>query len=268
MHLPGSDNPRTQFPGLTGKVVVCTGAGSGIGLAMAHAFARHDARVVLLDMNADTLAAAQSVLTAQYPAADFQAICASVTDDEAVERAFRDVDERYGRVDVLLNNAGISMNRPTLELAPAEWRRAIDVNLNGLFYCCQQAAQRMVRTASGVVLNTASMYGIVAAPERAAYCASKAAVVALSKSLAVEWAPRGIRVNAICPGYIRTDLVNDLVARGALDADRLAAHTPMRRLGSPQEIAEAALFLASDAASFVTGHAFVADGGWTANGYL
>jgi len=258
----------SYYPGLAGKVVVCTGAAAGIGLAMAHAFARHDAHLVLLDVNPDTLSAAQASLRQQYPDIDVDAICVSVMDSEAVERAFQAIDARYGRVDVLLNNAGISMNRPTLTLAPDDWRRAVDINLNGLFYCCQQAAQRMTRDGSGVILNTASMYGIVAAPERAAYCASKAAVVALSKSLALEWAPHGVRVNAICPGYIRTDLVNDLVARGALDADVLAARTPMRRLGTPEEIAEAALFLASDGAAFVTGHAYVADGGWTANGYL
>ena len=268
MLLPDTSDRSAYFPGLAGKVVVCTGAAAGIGLAMAHAFARHGARVVLLDVNPESLEAVQATLLQQYPSIDALAVCVSVADYDAVEQAFQGIEARYGRVDVLLNNAGISMNRPTLALDPTDWQRAIDINLNGLFYCCQQAAHRMTRDGSGVILNTASMYGIVAAPERAAYCASKAAVVALSKSLAVEWAPQGVRVNAICPGYIRTDLVNDLITRGALDADTLITHTPLRRLGTPEEIACAALFLASDAASFVTGHAFVADGGWTANGYL
>lgn len=255
-------------PGLRGKVVVCTGAAQGIGRAMLDAFARHGCRLALLDMNAEGMAAAASQLRTRHAGLETLCVQASVRDDVAVEQAFVAARTHFGRVDVTLNNAGISMNKPTLELSGEEWRRAIDIDLTGVFYCCQSAGRIMVAQGGGVIVNTASMYGVVAAPERAAYCAAKAGVVALTKSLAVEWGCHGIRVNALCPGYIRTALVDDLIARGALDAGRIEARAPMGRLGTPEEMAEVALFLASDAARYTTGHAMLSDGGWTANGYL
>ncbi|MNN10665.1 2-dehydro-3-deoxy-D-gluconate 5-dehydrogenase [compost metagenome] len=176
--------------------------------------------------------------------------------------------ERFGRIDVLLNNAGIAMNRPTLELSADDWRRAIDINLNGVFYCAQAAGRRMVAQGGGVILNTASMYGLSAAPERAAYCGSKAAVVMLTKVLAIEWAKSNVRVNAIAPGYVQTALVDQLVRDGRMDLDALTARTPAGRLAQPEEIAGVALFLAADAAAFINGQTLVADGGWTAYGYI
>jgi NAD(P)-dependent dehydrogenase (short-subunit alcohol dehydrogenase family) len=268
MHETQRAAAQTVFAGIADKVVVCTGAGSGIGRAMVEGFARHGAKLALLDVNDESLATAERELHGRYASLDVFSVTGSVADDAAMTHAFETIREHYGRVDVLLNNAGISMNRPTLELAPDDWRRALDINLSGVFYCCQQAARIMRDTGGGSIINTASMYGIVAAPERVAYCASKAGVVALTRSLAVEWAQYGIRVNAVCPGYIRTALVDELIGRGALDEAKLAARTPMGRLGTPEEIAEVALYLASDAAKFVTGHALLSDGGWTANGYL
>jgi NAD(P)-dependent dehydrogenase (short-subunit alcohol dehydrogenase family) len=268
LHDPAPPLRHTVYAGLAGKVVACTGAAQGIGRAMADAFARHGARLALLDVDGAGLQQAQTELQARYPGIEVMCATASVSDDGAVAQAFQAVRERYGRVDVLLNNAGISMHKPSLELDPADWRRAIDIDLSGVFYCCQQAGRMMVAAGGGVIVNTASMYGVVAAPERAAYCAAKAGVVALSKSLAVEWAAHGIRVNALCPGYVRTELVDTLIGRGALDEARLNARTPLGRLGTVQDAAEAALFLASDGAGFITGHALLSDGGWTANGYL
>jgi NAD(P)-dependent dehydrogenase (short-subunit alcohol dehydrogenase family) len=256
------------YPGLRGKVVLCTGAAKGIGRAMLDAFARHGCRLVLLDLDTAGMDLAQSQLREQYPELETFCVTASVRDDVAIGHAFTAAEERFERLDVLLNNAGISMNRPTLELTGEEWRRAIDIDLSGVFYCCQAGGRIMSRKGGGAIINTASMYGVVAAPERAAYCAAKAGVVALTKSLAVEWAHYGIRVNALCPGYIRTALVDDLIARGALDAERIGARAPMGRLGTPEEMAEVALFLASDASRYTTGHALLSDGGWTANGYL
>jgi NAD(P)-dependent dehydrogenase (short-subunit alcohol dehydrogenase family) len=235
---------------------------------MADAFAANGARLALLDINGEALESAKAELEAAYPGLEVENHVASITDDIAVESAVAQVHARFGSIDVLLNNAGISMNQPTLELSAANWRRAIDINLNGVFYCGQSVGRRMVAQGCGVILNTASMYGVVAAPERAAYCASKAAIVMLTKVMANEWAPAGLRVNALAPGYIQTALVDELVQAGRMNLDALTKRTPARRLGQPHEIATLALFLASDAASFINGQAIVADGGWSSYSYL
>lgn len=257
-----------NFSDLAGKVVFITGAGSGLGRAMAEAFAVNGARLALLDINSALLTKAQQELQAAYPDIQIETCVASINDDVAVENAVAAAQARFGCIDVLLNNAGISMNKPTLELAAADWRRAIDINLNGTFYCAQSVARRMIAQGGGVILNTASMYGTVAAPERAAYCASKAAVVMLTKVLAVEWAPLGLRVNALAPGYVQTALTDELVRTGRMDFDALIARTPARRLGKTHEIATLALFLASDSAAYINGQAIVADGGWSAYSYI
>jgi NAD(P)-dependent dehydrogenase (short-subunit alcohol dehydrogenase family) len=257
-----------RYPELAGKVVFVTGAGSGIGLAMAKAFAANAAQLVLFDINGHALDQARKELEQQYPGLQVETIAASITDEDAVEAAMARTVERFGRIDVVLNNAGIAMNRTTLELSAADWRRAIDINLNGVFYCAQSAARRMVDQGGGVILNTASMYGLSAAPERAAYCASKAAVVMLTKVLAIEWAQSHIRVNAIAPGYVQTALIDQLVSEGRMDLDALTARTPSGRLAQPEEIAGVALFLAADGAAFINGQAIVVDGGWTAYGYI
>lgn len=256
-----------HYPGLAGKVVLNTGGASGIGRAMAQSFARHGARLMLLDLDGDALATTRAELEAAYPELEVETIRASVTDDVAVEQACAATEARFGRIDILLNNAGISMNRPSLELTPAEWRSAIDIDLSGVFYSTQAAARRMVRQGGGVILSTASMWGLLSASNRLAYCAAKAGVVSLTKSLAVEWAEHNIRVNAVCPGYTRTALVDTLITTHALDGPALIERTPLRRLGTPDEMAEVALFLASDSAAFITGHALVSDGGWAADGF-
>lgn len=259
---------QMHFQDLAGRVVFITGAGSGIGRSMADAFAANGARLALFDINGGALDRAKAELEAAYPGLEVENHVASITDDIAVESAVAQVQAHFGSIDVLLNNAGISMNQPTLELSAANWRRAIDINLNGVFYCGQSVGRRMVAQGSGVILNTASMYGVVAAPERAAYCASKAAVVMLTKVMANEWAPAGLRINALAPGYIQTALVDELVQAGRMNLDALTRRTPARRLGQPHEIANLALFLASDAASFINGQAIVADGGWSSYSYL
>jgi len=256
-----------HYPGLAGKVVLDTGAASGIGRAMAHGFARHGARLMLLDLDVEGLASAKAELEAAYPGVEIETVRASITDPDAVEAACAATEARFGRIDVLLNNAGISMNKPSLELTPEEWRRAIDIDLSGVFFCTQAAAHRMVRQGGGNILSTASMWGLASSARRLAYCAAKAGVVSLTKSLAAEWAEHNIRVNAVCPGYTRTALVDTLLARGAMDGEALMARTPLRRFGTPEEMAEVALFLASDSAAFITGHALVSDGGWTADGF-
>ena len=251
---------------LRGQAVVITGGAKGIGYSTTQAFARQGARVALLDMDAGALDAAVAALAAD--GAQAMAVQASVTDADAVERAFAQVAETWGGIDVLVNNAGISANKPTLEVTVDEWRRAVDINLTGVFLCAQAAGRRMVPAGSGSIINLASMYGVVAAPDRAAYCATKGAVVLLTETLAVEWGPAGVRVNALAPGYVETDLVRDLAARGRLDPDRLKQRTPLRRMAQPAEMADLAVFLASRQAAYINGHTLVADGGWSRYSYL
>lgn len=258
---------QAHYPGIKDKVVFNTGAAKGIGRAMAFGFARHGARLMLLDLDAQGLAITRAELLAEFPGLQVQTCVETITDDLAIERAMQTCEDSFGRIDILLNNAGIAMNKPSLEVTGEQWRRAIDIDLSGVFYCSQAAAKRMVKQGGGVILSTASMFGLISGARRAAYCASKAAVVSLCKTLAVEWAPHNIRVNSICPGYIQTELVENLIRSGTLDAQVITDKTPLKRLGMPQEVAEMALFLASDAAAYVTGHAMVADGGFIANGF-
>ena len=255
-------------PELRGQTVVITGGAKGIGYSTAQAFARQGARVALLDMDAAALEAAVASLAASGTDVQALAVQASVTDADAVERAFAQVAQTWGRIDVLVNNAGIAANKPTLEVTVDEWRRAVDINLTGVFLCAQAAGRRMVPAGSGSIINLASMYGVVAAPDRAAYCATKGAVVLLTETLAVEWGPAGVRVNALAPGYVETDLVRDLAARGRLDPERLKQRTPLRRMAQPAEMADLAVFLASRQAAYITGHTLVADGGWSRYSYL
>jgi NAD(P)-dependent dehydrogenase (short-subunit alcohol dehydrogenase family) len=252
------------YPGLSGKVVLVTGGGNGIGRAMAEGNARHGARLVLIDIDREAMERTASELQEKYQDVEIEIANISTTDEVAVERACAQAEHRFGRIDVMLSNAGIAMNKPSLELTADEWRRTIDINLNGVFICAQAAGRRMVRQKSGSIVSTASIWGISASKERAAYCASKAAIVSLTKALAVEWAPYGVRVNAIAPGYTSTRLMEDLSRHGRIDADKLRQNTPLGRFGTPEEMAEAALYLASDAAAFITGHTLVSDGGWIA----
>ena len=192
---------------------------------------------------------------------------ASVTDADAVERAFAQVEQAWGRIDVLVNNAGISANKPTLEVSAEEWRRAVDINLTGVFLCAQAAGRRMCRPAPAASSTWPPCTRGGRARPRRRYCATKGAVVLLTETLAVEWGPLGVRVNALAPGYVETDLVR-LAARGRLDPERLKQRTPLRRLAQPAEMADLAVFLASRQAAYITGHTLVADGGWSRYSYL
>jgi NAD(P)-dependent dehydrogenase (short-subunit alcohol dehydrogenase family) len=264
------DSPVFQhsaYAGIEGKVVVVTGGGSGIGLALAEGFARNGANLILIDIDTRALAAAKKALQQAFPDIQVETFEASVTDESAVEAAFAHAKARLGRIDVLLNNAGISINKPSLDIGATEWRRAIEINFNSVFFCAQLAARHMIGQKSGVIINTSSMWGVSHAADRTAYCATKAAVVSMTKCLAVEWARYGIRMNAIGPGYTRTPLVEELQRSGRLDVEALRLRTPLQRLGEPGEMAELALFLASSSATFITGQIYVSDGGWTANGF-
>jgi NAD(P)-dependent dehydrogenase (short-subunit alcohol dehydrogenase family) len=244
--------------GLAGKRVLITGGAGGIGSATARRFLEEGSRVVVLDRDD----AACSRLERELPALS-AVLRADVADPLAVSQALARMDELLGGIDVLINNAGISVRNSFLGISPEEWRRVIDTNLHGMFYVAQEAARRMLALGSGVILNMGSTNGLLGYHYYADYNASKAGVVELTRSMALELAP-AVRVNAVCPGYILTPMQEAEYTPEMLRA--CAAKIPLGRLGRPEEVAALFSFLASDEAAFITGHCFIIDGGETAGG--
>jgi NAD(P)-dependent dehydrogenase (short-subunit alcohol dehydrogenase family) len=248
---------------LPGKTAIVTGAGQGIGLACAEALGEAGARVIVADRD---VALAKSA-TAELTGKGFQAEMAEmdVTDSKGVTELADELVARHGRVDILVNNAGIARSETPAETVTDEhWLNVLDVNLNGTFWCCRAFGKHMLAAKGGTIVNVGSMSGfIVNKPqEQSYYNASKAAVHHLTKSLAAEWGARGVRVNAVAPTYIDTPL-NAFVKSNPKMWDAWVGGTPMGRLGQVEEIASVVLFLASDAASLMTGSIVLVDGGYT-----
>ncbi len=248
---------------LNGKVAVVTGAAQGIGLATADALSEAGATVIIADMNPDTAAKSSQALQAKGRKVEWEKL--DVTDARAVEQVHAAIIARHGKVDILVNNAGIALsNRPAETMDDATWLKVIDVNLNGLFWCCRTFGKSMLEMGGGNIVNVGSMSGfIVNRPqEQAHYNASKAGVHHLTRSLAAEWATRGIRVNAVAPTYIETELTS-FVYEDPKMFQHWVGGTPMNRMGRTDEIASVILFLASEASSLMTGSIVLADGGYT-----
>jgi NAD(P)-dependent dehydrogenase (short-subunit alcohol dehydrogenase family) len=247
---------------LDDKIAVVTGAARGIGLATVEALAEAGARVVLTDMNAALLDEAVSKLSARGLRVEGELL--DVTDPKAAQRVNDAVVARHGRVDVLVNNAGIAIsNHPAETMTDEVWNKVIDVNLNGVFWSCRAFGKGMLERGAGSIVNVGSMSGfIVNRPqEQANYNASKAAVHHLTRSLAAEWGARGVRVNAVAPTYIDTEM-NKYVYEDEEMYRHWVGGTPMSRLGGVDEVASVVLFLASEAASLMTGSIVLADGGY------
>ncbi|WP_426518581.1 SDR family NAD(P)-dependent oxidoreductase [Diaminobutyricibacter sp. McL0618] len=237
-----------------GRRAIVTGAGSGIGLELVHGLLARGAEVVGIDLATDRIPDGVLRLSADISQADQV--------DEAVRAALAE-----GPVDTLFNNAGIGSTKNLIDCEPEEWDRVFSVNVRGTYLMSRAVLPGMLEAGHGVIVNTASVAGSIGLPDRAAYCASKGAVIALTKQIAVQWAKAGIRCNCICPGTVDSPWVGRLLDEaGDPVAHRaeLVARQPLGRLGTPSEVAAAALYLASDAASFITGSELVIDGGITA----
>jgi NAD(P)-dependent dehydrogenase (short-subunit alcohol dehydrogenase family) len=248
---------------MTGKLAVVTGAGRGIGFEIARALGDAGAAVVIAELNEATGRAAADMLTGLGTQAEFLQL--DVTDSAAVKRAAAEVIAKHGRVDVLVNNAGTADNPSALECSDETYRRLMNLNLDAVFFCCREFGRYMTAAGRGAIVNIGSMSGIIAnRPQpQAHYNTSKAGVHMLTKSLACEWAQMGVRVNAVAPGYIATEMT----LRGRSKPEWFGCWTdmtPMGRCGEPKEVASAVLFLASDAASYITGSVLSVDGGYTA----
>lgn len=247
-----------------GRTAVVTGGARGLGLAMAMALARHGADVAIMDRLDAAGTAAQELASSTGRKAI--GVTVDVTDEASVTAAFRRVDDEFGVATILVNSAGVSLGTPALDMSVQAWRRIIDVNLTGTFLTAREFAGRAVRaSATATIVNVSSMSGyVVNVPQaQTAYNVSKAGVVMLTKSLAVEWLPRGIRVNAIAPGYFASDMTRDFVAGHPEMANEWISRIPEGRMGEPDELGGLVVYLASERSRYVVGQNILIDGGYT-----
>jgi NAD(P)-dependent dehydrogenase (short-subunit alcohol dehydrogenase family) len=235
----------------SGKIALVTGGASGIGEACVDGLLREGARVVVADRNGGSLSGTNVAF-----------VHTDVTDPSACTNAIDDTVRLFGRLDVLINSAGVGELHASEDVSAESWRRTLSVNLDGSFFMAQAAIRRMLQHGGGSIVNVASIHSHVGFAQHAAYCASKGGILNLTRALGLEYAARGIRVNAVCPGFVKTPMI-DAGVSDQLMPDIVALH-PIGRIAQPEEIARPVLFLASDEASFITGTSVIVDGGYTA----
>jgi NAD(P)-dependent dehydrogenase (short-subunit alcohol dehydrogenase family) len=249
---------------LKDKVSLITGAGSGIGQATALLFAREGATVVALDYNAAAVEKTQQMI--EQEGGTCQSLEVDVRQEQQVAGAIASVVQQFGRLDVLHNNAGVSVLKPVTETTEADLDFLFNINFKGVFFGCKHAIPQMVQQGGGVIINTASELAVVGQPLYTAYCGTKGAVLAFTRALAVEWVSKGIRVNAVCPGPVKTPMLEaefNISSDPSTEEQAVIQSIPAGRLGTPADIARVVLFLASEDAQFVHGAAILADGGKT-----
>jgi NAD(P)-dependent dehydrogenase (short-subunit alcohol dehydrogenase family) len=249
---------------LDGLVALVTGGAQGIGRATALSLAAGGARIVITDLDAD--ASARVVAEIEAAGGSGWARSGDVANEDSVESLFAEIMKREARVDILINNAGVAIRRPAVELPLADWQKVVDVNMTAVFLCSRSAARHMIAGGrGGAIVNVASIMGLSGGGlyPNISYQTTKGAVVNMTRALAVEWAPHQIRVNAVAPTYVRTQLTAPLFENPAM-VERIEAMTPLKRLAEPEDVAAAIAFLASPAAALITGHTLPVDGGFLA----
>lgn len=246
---------------LNGRVCVVTGGGRGIGKSIAAALAAHGGKVVVSGRSEDTLKQAVDEIRADGGSADW--VTADMQEEAAIVRLADAVAERFGPAHVLVNNAGVNAIYKGVEKTSLdEWNTIIGTNLTGVFLTCREFGRQMLAEGRGSIINISSIGGLTGLGKTASYCASKGGVELLTKSMAIDWAQKGVRVNCVAPAYVETDLTSGLATHPVLGA-KIAGRTPMGRFGKTDEVAGAVVFLASDASAYVTGASIAVDGGWT-----
>ena len=247
---------------LTDRVALVTGAGRGIGRYLAQGLARYGADIIATGRTVSQLEeAAQEI---RQLGRRCLVVPMDITQKADIEKGVEKAFQHFGRIDILVNNAGINIPKPALEVTEEDWRRVLDSNLTGLFFCCQAVGRIMVNQKSGKIINISSQTGTVAIQWRAAYCSSKAGVNLLTKVLALEWGPHNINVNAVAPTFIETPMTRPMLENPAF-REMVLNKILLGRVGQPKDVLGAVIYLASEASSLVTGHVLLVDGGWTAH---
>jgi NAD(P)-dependent dehydrogenase (short-subunit alcohol dehydrogenase family) len=255
---------------LLDRIAIVTGSSRGIGKAIALAFAKEGANIVVVS-HADARGADLTGADIRALGRQAYVVRADVSKKVEVDQMVKQVLDRFGKIDLLVNNAGVVSVCPAELLSETDWDRDVDTDLKGVFLCSQAVGKMMITQNKGNIINVSSIAAKVALPGHSAYCAAKAGVIALTRVLAVEWAAYNIRVNAIAPGFVGTELVSQMVAKGLRkkeEQDAIERRTPLKRMAAPEEIAQLAVYLASEESSYMTGETVLMDGGWLAYGYL
>jgi NAD(P)-dependent dehydrogenase (short-subunit alcohol dehydrogenase family) len=249
------------------KVALITGGGQGIGKAICLAMARAGIRVAVNDIKADR--AAEVVKQIEEEGGIGSSFQADVSNEDQIKSMVAKILQRFKSIDYLVNNAGISDQLvPVVEQDTDRWQKLVDIHLRGTYLCSKEIAKSMIRKKYGRIVNISSIAGLNAFPMRTAYSPAKSAIIMLTKVLAIEWASFNINVNAIAPGFIRTEMVEDFIRLGKMNEEEICNRIPLKRLGTSEEIAEIVLFLCSSSSSYITGQTIVVDGGWVAYGYI